>query len=139
MTRGLHLHPRSLPAIRRGDLVTALETGASEDDLLQYVLDTAASRGWTVVHHYDSRREVVGRDGERKLVGDEQAAGDLDLLMLRPPRVIFAELKSATGTLRKGQAIMVALLEQCSGVECYVWRPSDMDTIREVLERESAK
>jgi len=60
-------------------------------------------------------------------------AGEPDLRLVRPPRVIFAELKSQHGRLRVEQAAAIALLEQCPGVDVFVWKPSDWARIVEVL------
>ena len=69
-----------------------------------------------------------------------------DLFLVRPPRVIFAELKSEKGRLdtrqrynsRTGRALpnqkdWKDALEACSGVEYYLWRPRHWDEIMEVL------
>lgn len=56
-----------------------------------------------------------------------------DLCLVRPPRIIFAELKTEKGKVSDSQQVWIALLKQCPGVECYVWRPSDFDRIAEIL------
>lgn len=60
-------------------------------------------------------------------------AGLPDLIMLRPPRLIFAELKSQHGRLTGRQRVVIGLLERCPQVEAYVWRPSDEKEIWQVL------
>jgi len=82
------------------------------------VVQLATLDRWVVWHTLDST-------GTR--------AGELDLRMIRPPRVIFAELKSQHGRVRLEQAQTIALLEHCPGVEAYLWRPSDWQQIVEVL------
>jgi hypothetical protein len=47
-------------------------------------------------------------------------------------RLIFAELKREKGKLSESQKVVLAELETL-GVEVYVWRPSDWDTILELL------
>lgn len=65
--------------------------------------------------------------------------GELDLRMVRPPRVAIAELKTDIGTLTDEQADTVELLNRCPGVECYVWRPADWPTIERVLKPDRSR
>lgn len=55
-----------------------------------------------------------------------------DLALFRPGRFLLAELKSDKGKLTDRQEAMIADL-RAAGVECHVWRPSDWDTLVEVL------
>ncbi|HYW86615.1 MAG TPA: hypothetical protein VFB50_02515, partial [Chloroflexota bacterium] len=89
-----------------------------ERHFMQRVRQLARVCGWVDWHTLDST-------GTR--------AGEPDLRLVRPPRVIFAELKSQHGRLRLEQSAAVALLEQCPGVETFVWRPSDWQQIVAVL------
>ena len=56
-----------------------------------------------------------------------------DLLMVRPPRVIFAELKRQNGRVTIPQHMWFHDLDECPGVEVYIWKPSDWDEIVEVM------
>ena len=60
-------------------------------------------------------------------------AGFPDLVLVRPPRVIFAELKRDDGTVSTSQAEWLAALAACPTVESYVWRPRDWDVITRIL------
>jgi hypothetical protein len=57
-----------------------------------------------------------------------------DLVLVHPdkPKIIFAELKSQTGTLRTEQKLWLAALScvasDCDNVLVKVWRPSDWET-----------
>ena len=62
-----------------------------------------------------------------------------DLILLRPPRVIFAELKSEYGRLTPQQRDAIAMLGRCPGVETYVWRPRDWQTIVQTLGKTKVK
>lgn len=73
---------------------------------------------WLVYHTYDSRRSQ---------------AGFPDLVMIRGHRMIAAELKSQKGELRPEQQQWMAAFDGVPFVESYVWRPSDMETIRSIL------
>lgn len=73
---------------------------------------------WWVYHTYDSRRSEPGFP---------------DLVMIKPPRVIIAELKSEKGKVTPAQERCLSLFRLCPGVETYLWRPSDMDVIIKIL------
>lgn len=62
-------------------------------------------------------------------------AGFPDCVMVRPPRVVFAELKSEIGKVSPPQQEWLDILAECPGVEIYLWRPSDWERIVEVLKR----
>lgn len=82
------------------------------------VLDIARVLGYRSYHTYDSRRSAPGLP---------------DLLLVRPPRVIFSELKTQHGRVTAAQEQWLALLRDCPGVECYTWRPSDLEAIADIL------
>lgn len=78
----------------------------------------ARLRGWLEYHTYRSTRSP---------------AGFPDLVMVRQPRLIFAELKDERGRLIAAQETWIRALSGPSGVETYVWRPSDWPEIERVL------
>jgi hypothetical protein len=87
----------------------------------------ARTLGWTCIHVNDSRKEVVDPDtGERKLVGDKDAAGLPDWLLLRD-RQIWIELKKEQGKLNDAQREILRRIFWAGG-EAYVLRPSDYRT-----------
>lgn len=123
----------------------------SERDFQGAVMDLARICGWRVAHFHDSRRQVT-RKGETQLVGDKDAAGFPDLVLLRAPfELLFAELKSLRGRLRPEQAewvddlsafsSMIAAMACTRGtpsrptVETYLWTPADWETIKKRLTR----
>jgi VRR-NUC domain len=55
-----------------------------------------------------------------------------DLVLLRPPRLIFAELKVGRGRLSKPQRAWRDDLEAV-GVEVYTWWPADRPAIERIL------
>ena len=92
----------------------------------------ARTLGWTCLHVADSRKEVVvRRTGERRLVGDTEAAGLPDWLLIRD-RVLFVELKRQKGKLRPAQTSVLGDLAR-AGAYVYVWRPSDWEAVQRVL------
>jgi hypothetical protein len=60
-------------------------------------------------------------------------SGFPDLVMVRWPRCIFAELKSATGRFTPDQIAWLDELAKCPAVEVYRWRPADWPEVEHVL------
>lgn len=81
----------------------------AESDWQTTVVDTASRGGWMHYHTHDSRHSV---------------AGFPDLTLVRVPEIIYAELKTETGTVSAAQRLWLDALAAC-GAEVYVWRPSD--------------
>lgn len=73
---------------------------------------------WTHMHVYDSRRSDPGWP---------------DLVLCRPPELIFAELKTDRGRVTAAQQEWLDRLAAC-GMEVYVWRPRDLDAIHRRLQ-----
>lgn len=48
-----------------------------------------------------------------------------DLVLVRPPKLMFAELKSTRGRVTRDQGAWLSLLRRVTSVEVVVWRPSD--------------
>ncbi|HET8627024.1 MAG TPA: hypothetical protein VFL91_06375 [Thermomicrobiales bacterium] len=78
------------------------------------LIDLLRECGWWVHHETDSRRT---------------AGGYPDLVAVRPPRVVFAELKTARGRVREEQGWWADDLARCPGVEYHCWRPADWPAI----------
>ena len=69
---------------------------------------------WYIYHNPDSRRST---------------AGFPDLVLIRPPRVLFMEWTRQTGRLSPIQREVIDQLEACPGVEVHVARPSDWEQV----------
>ena len=54
------------------------------------------------------------------------------MVLLRPPRMVVAELKSTRGRLTKEQRETLDILVAC-GVETFVWWPDSWDVIEHIL------
>lgn len=94
----------------------------SEKEWQAEVLKAAKLGGWWLQYHtYDSRRS---------------ASGFPDLVLVRAPELVVAELKTLKGRVQKGQQEWLDGLTAC-GVETHVWRPSDLDEVyaRLVMQR----
>jgi hypothetical protein len=102
----------------------------SEKDFQKQVLDLARLYGWKVAHFHDSRRQV--KPGV--FVGDKDAAGFPDLVLVRPPELLFMELKRELGKTTELQDEWLASLRAC-GLEAEVVRPSNWDWLRSRLGR----
>jgi hypothetical protein len=89
-----------------------------ESDFQRQVLDVARIYGWRAYH------PMLSKWSER---------GFPDLTLVRPPRIVFAELKRETGKRTSFQDEWAELLTDCPGVEYFLWRPSDIERIAEVL------
>lgn len=98
----------------------------SEDGFQAAVIELAQRRGWMVAHF----RPALSKTGWRTAVAAD-AAGFPDLVLVRR-RVIFAELKSESGTTSNDQEKWIAALK-AAGQEVYVWRPRDWDAIERAL------
>jgi hypothetical protein len=104
----------------------------TERQFQEQVLQLATLYRWRSYHTHDSRHS---------------AAGFPDLVLIRPPELIFAELKSDTGRLSAEQgdwledlgaiADGMSALETVTGlaIDVYVWRPKDFDPIQARLAR----
>ena len=82
----------------------------TEEALQRAVVEEAQLRGWAVYHTYDSRRSSPGFP---------------DLIMLRGPRLIAAELKAARGQPTQAQIDWLDRFAQVTEVESYLWNPTD--------------
>ena len=74
---------------------------------------------WQEYHVYDSRRSTPGWP---------------DLVLARPPGILFAELKLDRGRVSREQTYWIELLRSC-GQEVHVWRPRDWEAIHARLRR----
>jgi hypothetical protein len=91
----------------------------TEKALQTKIVRLARLRGFLVYHTWNSK-------------GSE--AGFPDLVIVRPGRLIFAELKTVRAKTTMPQQRWLALLSRSvDGVECYVWRPQHWDDIDRIL------
>ena len=90
----------------------------TERDFLASVRSLAELLGWACYHTWQSIHSP---------------AGFPDLVMVRPPRIIFAELKVGKRQPTPAQERWLNLLRECPGVEAYLWRPEDWEQIQAIL------
>ena len=87
--------------------------GMSEDELLTNAIRVATLSGWLVYHIRNSRRGVV-----------QGHVGFPDIVLCRPPRLLFVECKRETAKTTPEQVDWLNRLT-LAGAEVRVWRPSD--------------
>ena len=90
----------------------------TERAFAQQVVDLAHLHGWMVYRTWLSVRSPAGYP---------------DLTLCRGERLLFAELKSDTGTLTPEQRAWLTALDGVPGVETYAWRPRNLDDAARVL------
>jgi hypothetical protein len=89
----------------------------TEAQFLAEVRTFAKSRGWATYHTYRS---------------EHSGAGFPDLVMVKRPRVIFAELKSDRGRVTDAQRAWIEELRAC-GQEAYIVRPKHWPMLKKLL------
>lgn len=99
-----------------------------ESEFQKQVIDLARLRGWRVAHFKPAMMR-----GRWVTPVQADGGGFPDLVLVRPPRVIFAELKQDKSYPSPAQRAWLEMLALCSGVESAVWRPRDLDVIASVL------
>jgi hypothetical protein len=91
----------------------------SERAFMQAVRREALANNYMFYHTFDSRRS---------------APGFFDCVLAKPGYpLVLAELKTETGIITIEQKRWYDTVVQATGVECYLWRPDDMEDICRVL------
>lgn len=99
----------------------------SEAAFQKQVIQIAHLHGWRVAHFTTAPTRTgtwstpIGADGK----------GWPDLVLVRD-RIVFAELKAEKGRIRPDQVVWARTLFN-AGAEIYLWKPSDLEEIQEVL------
>lgn len=99
---------------------TSARAYETEAGFQRAVVDLARLYGWRCYHTWRSIHSPSGFP---------------DLVLVRTPRVIFAELKRERGRLSPLQEAWLCDLRECQGVETYEWRPSQWSEVVDVLQR----
>lgn len=103
----------------------------TEADFQAQIVELARDRlGYRVVHH------MPGKTKAGRWTTPTTEIGWPDLTLVRPPRILFVELKGPKTAIRPGQLEFLALLRDC-GVEAYLWRAGEnsLQDIAELLTR----
>jgi hypothetical protein len=107
--------------------------GLSEAAFQAQVVGLARFHGWRVYHAPDNR--PAGKTGRPQRTVSPDARGFPDLICVRGPRIVAAELKAERGRVAPEQSAWLQALEQAPGVETYIWRPRDWDSVAAVPAR----
>lgn len=100
----------------------------SESEFQLQVMQLAHSHGWDTMH--------IGRVGKYVSNGAKGSMGIgwPDLVLVRNHRLLFVELKAQKAPPPStAQRKVLELLGQVPCAEVYVWRPSDLPLVLEVL------
>lgn len=110
-----------------------------ESDLQQTIIDAAHLFGWRAAHFRTVR--IARANGQVYYATPVQAdgAGWPDLVLAKPGRLLFVEVKSDKGKLSPEQTAWKVLLEMTGQGEVYTWRPSQWDEIEAVLRGQEGK
>jgi hypothetical protein len=93
------------------------EPKLTEARFMAQVVEYARLMGWRTYH-------------TRRSEGSE--AGFPDLVLVRRPRIVWAELKSERGKATPQQLVWLLELLECRQ-EVYLWRPEDWPRIERIL------
>ena len=93
-------------------------TDLTEKQWLHQVTDLAKLYRWRTYHPW---------------LSIHSARGWPDLALVRPPRLVLAELKTDRGKTTPSQDEWLELLGACPGVEVYLWRPADFNDVVRML------
>lgn len=98
----------------------------TEAEWQRRVIAVAKEHGWLVCH--------VGKAQVRPgRTITPAATGFPDLVLVKPPRVLFLELKRDSGKARPEQIEWLRALQGCDEVAAYVARPSDAPRVLDLL------
>lgn len=103
--------------MRRSNAAVAVGSLTSERTLLQQVRDLARMLGWMTYHPHLSKWSERGWP---------------DVVLCKPPRILFLELKSETGRVSAEQTQWLDALRAC-GLDARIVRPSGFDDLVRVL------
>lgn len=95
-----------------------LGQAVTEKEFQASVLELATMLRWRTYHTLDSRGS---------------AAGFPDLVMVRGPRLVMAELKSERGSLTEAQQAWLDELGAVRSLDTFTWKPTDWPSIEEAL------
>lgn len=106
---------------------TMVNRSITERVWTRHVIQLAQALNWRVVHFRPARttkgwRTAVEGDG----------IGFPDVLCLRADRLVVAELKTERGKPQQAQTDWLSAW-QAAGAETFIWRPSDRESMLEVL------
>lgn len=108
--------------------MSAVTDSMTETEWQQQFTDLLRALGWKWMHV----RRSLGRGRKWTTATNVDGWPDLTCWNERQQRIVFVELKTATGRLRPAQeTVMRSMLK--TGQEFYVLRPDDLERARDLL------
>ena len=104
----------------------------TEKAFMRQVIQYASLRGWVAWHDKATNAPRACKRCKARLDLPRNDPGFPDLILVRRPRVVWAELKAERGRLSTDQRDWLRELA-AAGQEVFVWRPSDFEEIQRVL------
>lgn len=92
----------------------------SHKDFQQMIKEAAEYNGWKVQFWWRSFHSPSGFP---------------DLILCKPPRLIFAEIKVPPDKVKPAQQEWLDVLAKLPFAEIFIWYPADWDAITDVLSR----
>jgi hypothetical protein len=111
----------------------AILDATSEAAWQKQVENGAETLGWHIFHDAATNRARKCRQCGAFTPGPRNVKGFPDLLMLKGPRLVVAELKDEYGEVSEEQQRWLDWFRAIPGVEVYVWRPRDSDAVTRIL------
>ncbi len=105
----------------------------SETAWQQQVVTGAETLGWHIFHDNATNRPRKCRSCGAYTPGRRNVKGFPDLVMVKGPRLIVAELKDEYGVVSEEQQAWLDWFRAVPGVEVYTWRPRDSAEVTRVL------
>jgi hypothetical protein len=103
-----------------------------ESVLLSQVMAYAHMRQWHCWHDQATNAARRCHDCGSYRRGPRNAPGLPDLILVRRPRLLIAEIKAEGGRVTPAQRAWLDEFAAC-GIETHIWTASDWETIKEVL------
>ncbi len=116
--------PDHIPDV--GNMVTRYHS-ETESAFQITVINLLKGNGWRV---HAERKARSAKGWMTPIQGD---TGFPDIVAVRPPRIIFAELKGQAGKIEPEQYHWLMMVGHCEMVETYCWRPADIERIKDCV------
>jgi hypothetical protein len=109
--------------------------GCSETEWQRWIVVEARARGWAAWHFQPARVGGGRNGGPVRWMTPGNRPGFPDLVLLRPPRLVFLECKRQKGwEWKRGQRETLLALQACSGVEAWMVQPRDWPDVIDLLD-----
>jgi hypothetical protein len=115
------------------DWLQAILDATSEAAWQKQVVAGAEALGWHVFHDSATNAPRKCKSCGAWSSVKRNVRGFPDLLLLRGPRLIVAELKDEYGTVSDEQQAWLDWFRAIPGVEVFTWRPRDSDSVTRTL------